>query len=171
MHKTLLALLLLPIAASIISCSAEKSAEPEYYVAHRDFGRVSDSLELSILDSLMNPSRFPHLDQYSPTSAEEERAYSVLLDYLKSKQLDPQHFVIYNMIRGLDSTLSFTLAHANGFVYSYNLDRLNQELAKAGPDEDGFVATIPPFTGNISGYDGEYRVNLKEETLQYFAAQ
>ena len=89
---------------------------------------------------------------------------------LRSKGLNPNEFIIYEIESVNDSILGFHLNHIDSYVYNYNRDKLISYLSRKHTGE-GFIEEVPPITGNISGHEGWYIVNLEKENIQISHAQ
>lgn len=151
----------------LFSCSQKKE---EMYTP----SCLSDSLENRIsineLDSLIDNSPYWKLTNFKTTNRKEQYALSILKEKLLLQKVDIGKLIIYDIIDRNDSTIAFSLDHIDGLIYSHNLDKKNKELAKH-TDENGDYEIIPSATGNVTGVEGTYIVNLVSQTLEINYAQ
>jgi len=139
----------------------------KYYIAHKSFGGINNRIELSKLDSLISKIPYKRLGNDSAYNDSINTAISILNEKLKRDRLIPINFFITEIIKQNDSTISFRLEHLDSFVYYYNLDKENKKLASK-PLKNGYVLIIPPTTGNISGYEGLYKVDIKSQEIEVY---
>jgi len=165
-------IILLFSVLSFSSCNRQKTSnnESEYYTAKRDFGRVSNKIEKAKLDSLIVSLPYFRLGDYSSNDSIIIEASKILKDDLQSKGLNLNKFIIYEIDKDSDSILVFHLNHCDYFVYKYNWEKLNRELAKKATTE-GVYETEPPITGNVSGHGGWYKVNTESKKIEISYAQ
>ncbi|HSV87843.1 MAG TPA: hypothetical protein VLH61_04315 [Bacteroidales bacterium] len=159
----------------LLSCSQNRinninDNKSDIYVSKRNFGGIDTYILISTLDSLINALPYWRLDIYKTTDFVESIAVQILRDELRLKGLKTNEFIIYSIEKESDSIFVFHLDHIDSYVYMYNLDKTNCELSK-NPLPEGMVQEIPPITGNLSGYEGWYRINLEKETLEITKAQ
>jgi len=136
-----------------------------HYVAHNTFGEISNQIELSKLDSLISKISYKRFGKDSNYDDSVNTAISILTERFEKDRLIPNNFFITMIVKQNDSTVSFSLKHLDSFIYYYNLDKKNKELASK-PFNNGAILTIPPITGNISGYDGQYNVDIKSQEIE-----
>lgn len=170
-NTTILKILLITVVA-FFSCSPQKTrnGENDFYIAKRDFGSVSNRIEKTKLDSIINQLPYWKLGDFKTADFHESLATEILITDFRKKNLNTNEFIILGILKTSDSTLMFHLDHFDSFIYKYNLDKLNEELSKKPPD-DGYIEEIPPATGNISGYEGWYTVNLESKNIDINYAQ
>lgn len=165
-------IILLISVFSFSSCNRQKTSnvESEYYTAKRDFGRVSNKIEKAKLDSLIASLPYSRLGDYSSNDSIIIEASKILKYDLQSKGLNLNKFIIYEINKDNDSVLGFHLNHCDYFIYKYNLEKLNSDLSKTTTSE-GIYEVVPPITGNVSGYEGQYKVNLESKRVEIIYAQ
>ncbi|MFC0879000.1 hypothetical protein ACE01N_20565 [Saccharicrinis sp. FJH2] len=140
------------------------------YIAHGNFGGINSQISNNILDSLINVLPYWRLDNYKTTNFIESLAVDLLRNKLELKELKTSEFLIFEITIENDSIFVFHLDHIDSYVYKYNLDKANSELSKK-PLPDGTIEVIPPITGNVSGHEGWYRVDLDRNELEVDYAQ
>ena len=172
MKNTAYLTILLITVISIFSCNSQKTGndESKFYIAKRNFGRLSNQIEKAKLDSLIAALPYSKLGVYSSNDSIINVASKILKDDLKSKGLNFNKFIIYEIDKDSDSILVFHLNHYDYFVYEYNWEKLNSDLAKV-PTAEGFYETVPPITGNVSGHEGWYKVNIESKKVEISYAQ
>lgn len=172
MKNTAYIIILLISVLSHSSCNRQKTSkiESEYYTTKRDFGRISNKIEKAKLDSLIVSLPYSRLGDYSSNDSIIIKASKVLKDDLHSKGLNLNKFIIYEIDKDSDSILVFHLNHCDYLVYKYNWEKLNSDLAKKITTE-GVSETVPPITGNVSGHEGWYKVNIESKTIEISYAQ
>ena len=170
-NKTILKILLIAVV-TFFSCSQQKTKKgtSDFYIAKRDFGSVSNRIEKTKLDSIINQLPYWKLGAFKTADLHESLAREILITDFRKKDLNANEFIILGIFKTSDSTLIFHLDHFDSFIYKYNLDKLNEELSKK-PTADGYIEEMPPVTGNISGYEGWYTVNLESENIDINYAQ
>lgn len=170
-NTTILKILLIAVVA-FSSCNPQKTRNDgsDFYIAKRDFGRVSNRIEKTKLDSIINQLPYWKLSEFKTADLHESLATEILINDFREKTLNTNEFVIFGIFKTSDSTIMFHLDHFDSFIYKYNLDKLNTELSKK-PLDGGYVEEMPPATGNISGYEGWYTVNLEGKNIDINYAQ
>ena len=137
------------ILTFLLSCNNVDSSKIEdTYTAKTDFGIISNSIESSILDSLINEINM--LDNYKGENLTEEKAIKILVNSLSKKHSDISNLYIKSVLNQAKNNVIFELDHIDYLVYSYNRNKT-----------DG-----PPITGNITGYGGYYEVDIITETVK-----
>jgi hypothetical protein len=129
----------------------------EVYIAKVDFGEVSNKIRLSTLDSLINSLSAYRLNDYKTIGSVENTAFMILKERLAKKEINVNGFLITESKILNDSILVFTVSHIDYYTYKYNRTKMNPEQ--------------PPITGNISGYEGLYYVDIKSKTLNIIYVQ
>lgn len=172
MKNTLILKILLITVVAFFSCNSQKTRKgaSDFYIAKKDFGRVSNRIEKTKLDSIINQLPYWKLSDFKTTDLHESLAAEILITDFRAKDLSTNEFLIFGIFKTNDSTLMFHLDHFDSFVYKYNLEKLNTELSEK-PTDDGYTEEIPPITGNISGYEGWYTVNLESKRIDINYAQ
>jgi len=170
-NTTILKLLLITVIA-FFSCNPQKTKNgtSDFYIAKRDLGSVSNQIEKTKLDSIINQLPYWRLSDFKTADLHESLATKILITDFREKGLNTNEFIILGIFKTSDSTLMFHLDHFDSFIYKYNLDKLNEELSKK-PTDDGYIEEMPPVTGNISGYEGWYTVNLESKKIDINYAQ
>ena len=172
MKNTAYLTILLVTVISIFSCNRQKTSnvESDFYIAKRNFGRVSNQIEKAKLDSLISSLPYSRLENYSSNDSIINLASNILKYDLQSKGLNLNKFIIYEIDKDSDSILVFHLNHCDYFVYKYNWEKLNSDLAKK-PTTEGVYETVPPATGNVSGHEGWYKVYIESKKIEISYAQ
>jgi len=167
MKNTAYRTILLITVISIFSCNSQKTSnvESDFYIAKRKFGRVSNQIEKVKLDSLIASLPYSRLGDYNSNDSIINVALKILKDDLQSKGLNFNNFIIYEIDKDSDSILVFHLNHCDYLVYKYNWAKLNSALAKV-PTAEGIYETVPPITGNVSGHEGWYKVNIELKKIE-----
>jgi|GEM_PF-4397266 len=142
----------------------------EIYTSNRTFGQIKNQILKTELDSIIKALPYGLLEEYKTTNLKEIDAVKVLKEELRTRGLRPNEFLIYEIKKHNDSVIAFHLDHIDGYVYYHNLKKLNLELSK-NPTSDGMIEEIPPITGNISGHDGWYIININSKNLEIFLNQ
>lgn len=139
--------------------------ETDIYTAKSDFWGISNTIPTSILDSLILTLPYSRLDKFKTTDAEECHAVDFLKKELALKGHAPDEFIVYEIKRDKNFIFSFFLNHIDYYVYKYNLNKTNSELSNK-PSSDGSFEEIPPITGNISGFEGWYSVDIEKKSFK-----
>jgi len=170
-NMTILKILLITVIA-FFSCSPQKTRNDvsDFYIAKSDFGRVSNRIEKTKLDSLIALLPYSKLSNFSSNDSIINMASKILKDNLQSKELNLNEFIVNDIRIDFDSVLVFYLNHCDYLVYNYNLEKLNSELSKETISEGSFEA-VPPITGNVSGHEGWYKVNIESKKIEISYAQ
>jgi len=164
-------ILLITLVVFSSSCiHRTEKMKSDFYIAKRDFGGVSNRIKKTKLDSVISQLPYWTLNEFKTTDFTESIATEILTNDFRTKGLNTNEFIIYEIKKPNDSIVVFYLNHFDSFVYKYNLDKLNSVLAE-NPTIEGWIETIPPITGNISGYEGWYIVNLKNKDIKITYAQ
>jgi hypothetical protein len=168
--QKLLTILILILLFGCSQISKNNSNDTDIYTAKKDFGKIDNRIPKSILDSLISVLPYWRLDDYKTTDVEESLAVEFLRNKLELKGLKPNEFLIYEIKKENDSVIVFHIDHVDSYVYRYNLDKTNSKLSK-NPLPDGTIEEIPPMTGNVSGYEGWYRIDLGRKKLEVIYGQ
>ncbi len=168
MQKTVTILVLI----LLVSCCQNSNTDnkSDIYISRSDFGEVDNQISKNVLDSIINALPYWRLDNFKTTDFAESYAVEFLRDGLRLEGLNPGEFIILGTERENDSTIVFQLNHIDFYVYNYNLDKKNYELSK-NPTPDGIYEEIPPITGNVSGYEGWYKIDFVNNKLEIEYAQ
>ena len=155
-------LLTLSIAILLISCSQKNR---EIYTPNCLSDSIENRIPINELDSLIDNSPYWKLTNFKTTNRKEVDAIQILKEKLKLQKVDITKLIIYEIIDYNDSTVIFYLEHIDGLIYNHNLNKRNLELAKH-PDKNGDYEIIPPVTGNVTGVEGYYNVDINNQTLE-----
>ncbi len=155
-------LITISIVILLISCNQKKE---QIYTPNFLSDSIENRISKSELDSLLDNSPYWKLVNFKTTNIKEQDALEILKEKLLLQKVDITKFIIYEIIDYNDSTVIFYLDHLDGLIYSYNLDKRNKELAKH-PDKNGDYEIIPPVTGNATGVEGYYNVDIINQTLE-----
>jgi len=154
-----------------ISCEQNHSNDKsDIYTSKKDFGEGLNQISINKLDSIISSIPYWRLSSFKTVKSKEGLAVEILKADFLTKGLSVNDFIIYGIESENDSVFEFYLDHIDGLVYRYNLEKLNSELSKK-ITSDGFVEEIPPTTGNVSGFEGCYIVNLVNEKVEIIYAQ
>ncbi len=164
--------IILVTIVTFFSCSGQqnKNEKNNFYIAQRDFGRVSNQIEKTKLDSLINLLPYSLLGTFNSNDSLTNMASKILKDDLQSKGMNVNEFFIYEINVDNDSILVFHLDHLDYLIYKYNLEKLNSVLSKKQIAE-GTYETVPPITGNVSGHEGWYKVNFESNEVEIIFGQ
>ena len=158
----------------LVSCSNDKhkitDSNLEYYNAIGSFGEINNKILKSKLDSILNSIPYWRLSEYKTIDFGESLAVEFLKKELIAKGLQPKKFVILGITKGQDFSFTFYLNHIDYYVYYHNWEQANIDLSKI-PLPDGGVKEIAPITGNLTGHEGWYNVNMNTKTLEISYAQ
>ena len=155
-------LITLSIVNLLISCSQKKE---EIYIPNCLSDSIENKISICELDSLIDNSPYWKLTNFRTTNRKEIDAIEILKEKLQLQKVDITKLIIYEIIDYNDSTVIFCLEHIDGLIYNHNLNKRNIDLAKH-PDKNGGYETIPPATGNVTGIEGYYNVDIKNKTLE-----
>lgn len=154
---------------SFSGCNLRK--ENDYYIAKKVFiDNISNRISKSKLDSIINSLPYWRLDRFKTTNFHESLAVDLLKDNLKSKGLNTNEFIIYEIKIENDGIVTFHLNHIDYFVYRYNFEKFSAELAKK-TDKNGYAKEVLPMTGNVSGHEGWYSVDFNNKEIEISYAQ
>lgn len=168
----------LPIIIFILySCNNQQNKkinsennEQKTYCSKKDFGGIKNSIPIKILDSIINALPYWRLNQYKTTDFGESLAVEFLKKELEKRGNKIEEFIILNINKNKDCLYEFHINHIDSYVYWYNLEKTNSELAKK-TISPGIIEEILPITGNISGNEGWYIINMEKKTLEIILAQ
>jgi len=155
-------LITISIVILLISCNQKKE---QIYTPNFLSDSIENRISKSELDSLLDNSPYWKLVNFKTTNIKEQDALEILKEKLLLQKVDITKFIIYEIIDYNDSTVIFRLNHIDGLIYFHNLDKRNKELAKH-PDKNGDYEIIPPVTGNATGVEGYYNVDINNQTLE-----
>lgn len=134
----------------LISCSSKEPKEnKDMYKSH--FGEIN----ISIIDSLIFNSAYIKLDKFQGKDNVELEAFRILADSLDKRKLNINDFFIFAVKQESDTIVTFELDHIDYLVYSYKREKID----------------AIPITGNVTGYMGWYRVNIKNKKLNITLGQ
>jgi hypothetical protein len=140
------------IALSILlGCGNTKKEGSQYYSAKNDWHGISNKILQKDLKAIINESPYTFLNEYLPNSFQDSSAYKLLLENLKIRNLKISHFYITNYSQPNDSTVVYELNHIDYLVYRYNFEKAGNAI---------------PITGNISGFEGMYIVDVKSSNIE-----
>ncbi|MBK3519904.1 hypothetical protein [Carboxylicivirga marina] len=155
----------------LLSCGRKSECDKnEIYKTKREFGEVANQISKNKLDSIISDLPYWKLNEFKTADSKECIAVEILKKYIKTKGWKTNQFIIYSIKKENDLILEFYLDHIDGLVYRYNLDKLNSELSEK-TTADGFFEVILPITGNVSGYEGCYLVDIGTKEVKVVYAQ
>ncbi|RCW38853.1 hypothetical protein [Marinilabilia salmonicolor] len=134
---------------SLISCDLTNKIEKEdeKYIAKGNFGELE--ISKTKLDSIISFLPFWRLSDFKSIEPKQINAVQILKKYIEKNNQNNEHFLIVEIIEEEDSKLTFYLDHIDTFVYWYHIERDN----------------AIPVTGNPTGINGYYTVDLKTDSV------
>ena len=150
--KKLLPLIFLSLLSCNLSPEKENKISDNKYIAKGNFG----TLEISIteLDSII--TSHSKLSEYKTSDSNNSIAAQILIRELRKENQEVKKYLIVKIIKNKDQTITFHLDHIDAFVYSNNLE-LN--------------ANTIPITGNATGFEGWYTVDMNTDKISIIYAQ
>ena len=158
MKKTLFIVLIFLVISCGQNIGEKQNDSNLIYTARIDFGEVNNRIRIVVLDSLINSLLGQRLNEYKTNDSVKNIAYIILKEELLNEKTDTSGFLIMDSKTLNDSVVVFTVNHIDYYVYKYNWDNMGNEAP-------------PPITGNISGYEGWYKINMNRKTLRISYAQ
>jgi hypothetical protein len=128
-------------------------ADNNIYTAKHNFGQVENQILKCKLDSILNAIPYWRLDNYKTINHLEGYAVEFLKKDLKDRGYQVDEFVIYEV--KIDSNFSYHMNHIDYYVYEYNREKKD----------------LPPITGNVTGQEGLYIVDLEKRTVKIIYGQ
>lgn len=169
----------------LMNCQQWKTVRKlEYTASAFNFHGVDNKILKSELDSIVIAEEGVYLSDYKSNNSIERRAINSIREAIENQGLTTNDFVVkkenvhknnYKWIFSdgyfdiQDSIYIFELKHIDGYVYSYNLEKLNAESMKH-PSPNGAHIQIS-IAGNLSGYDGLCVYSRNTNKLRIFKHQ
>ncbi len=124
------------------------SQEDKIYTATGNFGTID--ISSAKLDSIISSLPFWRLSEFKTIEPNKSIAVQILRQELIKMNQEVEKFLILEIIENKDQTMTFYLNHINQYVYSYHLEHDPNAI---------------PITGNATGVDGWYTVDMKTERI------
>jgi hypothetical protein len=151
MNKVFFIIVIFVICSCGQTIDKQQNDSDEVYKAKIDFGEVDNKIRVVELDSLINSIPVQRLNDYKTVDSVENIAFLILKKEINRQEKSTSGLLITKSEMLNDSVLVFTISHIDYFTYMYNRSKMDPEP--------------PPITGNISGLEGWYYVDIKSETL------
>lgn len=148
-------LLIIILTFLIVGCGNQNRKAEKFYTANSNFGGLPQKIEVSKLDSIINSDSIYRLNEYKTSDSLRRFAYQILKRDILKEKIDTSGLLIKWAKNLNDSVVEFRVCHLDDVIYEY--------YCKIG---------YPiPITGNISGYDGWYRINMDNGTMRIIITQ
>lgn len=152
--KKLLPLLLLSFSSCNFNTAKDNNQEDNIYAAKGNFGTIE--IPHAKLDSILSSLPFGRLSAYKTIDSNKSVAVQLLRQELIKRNQEVEKYLILKIIENKDQTITFYLSHINQQIYSYHLEH----------EQDAI-----PITGNITGVEGWYTVDMKTDKISISYAQ
>lgn len=131
------------------ACNLHSSTKDKTYVAKGNFGQIE--ISYTKLDSIISSLPFWKLNEYKTTDCKKSIAVQILKKEMLHRNQEIEKYLIIEIIENKDQSITFILNHINQYVYLYNLEHNKDSV---------------PLTGNVTGVEGWYTVNLNTNQLK-----
>ncbi|WP_439185923.1 hypothetical protein [Carboxylicivirga taeanensis] len=126
----------------------DNKQEGNIYIAKGNFGKIE--ISKSKLDSILSSLPYWRLNEFKTTDSEKSAAVQILRQELRQNNQEPDRFLIIEITGSKPKNITFHLNRIDTYVYLYILNQ----------DSD-----MTPITGNATGVDGLYSVDLETEEI------